>query len=144
MQAGVDTVILDYAWAVLDCAELDSQLEARTALHEIHFFGAEVSANGSTLNFVDSWSATVDFAHEDYMMSFQLISAGWDNVAQVDLPLVHEGMPRQFSIDIGNVTPGNYRLMVIVYDKHTGRRLAWNDSGADPPELLPLADVVLE
>ncbi len=144
IQAGVDAVILDYAWTVLDCAEPDSQLEARTALHEIHFFGANVSTNGSTLTFVDSWSATVDFAHEDYLMSFQLISADWDNVAQVDLPLVHEGILRQFSIDIGNVAPGNYRLMAIVYNKRTGSRLAWNDSGADPPELLPLADVVLE
>ncbi|MDE2818146.1 MAG: glycosyltransferase family 39 protein [Chloroflexota bacterium] len=144
IQAGVDTVILDYAWPVLDCAEPEALLDARTALHEIQFFGAEVKANGSTLTFVDRWSPTVEFSHEDYSASYQLISADWDNVAQVDLPLVHEGRLRQFGIDIGNVAPGNYRLMAVVYDKRTGQRLAWNNVGAPPPELLPLAEIVLE
>lgn len=143
-QAGADTIILDYSWAVLDCAELDSQLVARTALHEIQFYGAEASTNGSTFDFVDRWSATVDFALEDYRTSYQLLSADWDNVAQVDLPMVHEGMPRRFSIDIGNVPSGNYRLMAVVYDRRTGERLAWSNGDAYQPEMLPLADVVLE
>lgn len=143
-QAGVDTVILDYAWSILDCAEPDSQLDAHTALHEIQFFGSEVSSNGAKLNFVDRWSSTVDFVHEDYRMSYQLISPDWDNVAQVDIPLVHEAKLRQFAIDIGNIAPGNYRLMAILYNIHTGDRLAWNSRGADAQEVLLLTEVDIE
>ena len=58
--------------------------------------------------------------------------------------MIHEDTLRQFSIDIGNLPKRSYRLMAVVYNKRTGRRLAWSDSGADPPDLLPLADVVLE
>ena len=142
-QAGVDTVILDYAWSILDCSNPEKQLEARTAFHEFQFYGARVSADRSNLSFVDSWSSTGDIAHEEYRMSFQLISADWENVAQVDLPLVHEGMPRRFSIDITGVAPGTYRLMAIFYNIHSGERADWLDNETAPRTMLALQEVVL-
>ena len=76
-------------------------------------------------------------------MSFQLLSLDWDNVAQLDLPLVHEGVQRRFSIDVTDVDPGDYRLVVILYNGQTGERSVWHDNPGLSPELLTLAEIVI-
>ena len=34
--------------------------------------------------------------------------------------------------------------MAVLYDKLSGRRVAWTDNVANPPELLLLAEILLE
>lgn len=143
-EIGIETVILQFAWHELACARPESKLNARTAFHEHQFYGARVSADRATLTFADRWAATSEFPYPDYMMSFQLISADWQNVAQVDLPLVHEGRPRRFAIDISAVAPGAYRLMAIFYNVKTGDRADWLVNEQDIDEMLALEEIALQ
>ncbi|MCY4019357.1 MAG: hypothetical protein OXG39_08105 [Chloroflexi bacterium] len=144
LEFGINTVMQRYRWQTLNCEPSPESLSKQNELLDYKFHAARVDSAGSRVFFVDEWTARSDDSLDSYNMSFQLISQDWDNVVQLDLPMVHEDMLRQFSIEVGAVPRGSYRLMAIVYDKLSGRRLAWNDSGADPPEFLPLADVVLE
>ena len=144
LEFGVNTVLQRYRWGTLGCEPSPESLSKQNELIDYNFHAARVDSTGSRVFFVDEWTARSNDSMGSYNMSFQLVSGDWDNVAQVDLPMAHEGMLRRFSIDIGNVPSGSYRLIAVVYNKHTGKRLAWNDSGADPPEFLPLADFVLE
>ncbi|MCY4536913.1 MAG: hypothetical protein OXE52_01645 [Chloroflexi bacterium] len=144
LEFGINTVLQRYRWGTLGCEPSPESLSKQNELIDYNFHAARVDSTGSRVFFVDEWTARSNDSMGSYNMSFQLVSGDWDNVAQVDLPMAHEGMLRRFSIDIGNVPSGSYRLMAVVYNKHTGKRLAWNDSGADPPEFLPLADFVLE
>ena len=52
--------------------------------------------------------------------------------------MIHEDTLRQFSIDIGNLPKRSYRLMAVVYDLLTGKRIAWIDSDANPPNFYHL------
>ena len=144
LEFGINTVLQRYRWGTLGCGPSPESLSKQNELIDYNFHAARVDSTGSRVFFVDEWTARSNDSMGSYNMSFQLVSADWDNVAQVDLPMVHEGIPRRFSIDIGNVPSGRYRLMAVVYDRRTGERLAWSNGDAYQPEMLPLADFVLE
>ena len=140
-EVGVDAVILKHSWSVLDCGVLELQSGSRSELVDYRYFGSKVDAEESKLLFIDAWSAQADVELDNYLMSYQLISPDWDNVAQLDLPLVREGVARRFSIDVAGVPAGSYRLMAILYDKATGERVTWIDNDGELPYMLTLAEI---
>ena len=144
IEAGVNTVLERYRWQTLGCEPRPESASNKNELIDYKFYAAQVDSSGARVFFVDEWSALIEGSFDNYRMSYQLISTDWNNVAQLDLPLLHEGQIRQFSIDVSGVPQGSYRLMAVLYDKLSGKRVAWTDSGANPPELLPLAEIVLE
>ena len=143
IEIGIDTVIRQYAWKTLDCQPPQLQANHQTAVLDYQFYGAALHAADSKLYFSDQWAARTDADLSSLQMSYQLISADWNKTAQLDLPLVHEGQPRLFSIDIANVPPGQYRLMAILYDKHTGQQQNWLNSEGDLPAMLTLTEIII-
>ena len=141
IEIGIDTVIRQYAWKTLDCQPPQLLSRHQTSAIDYRFYGAALHAAESKLYFSDQWTARTDNGLSDFQMSYQLISADWNQAAQLDLPLVHEDQLRLFSIDIGNVPAGTYRLMAILYDKHSGQRQNWLNSEDDPPDMLNLTDI---
>ena len=141
-EAGNDSVVMKYYWEFLACqpAQLESSLQSKLIRQQ--FYGAKVV--GSSIQFVDHWEAQREFDHAQYNISFQLISESWSNDAQVDLPLVHEGELRQFSIDITAVPAGNYRLMAILYDKQTGQSVEWIENPGYVPGMMELSEIVIQ
>ena len=143
IEIGINTVIRQYAWKTLDCQPPQLQANHQTATLDYQFYGAALHAADSKLYFSDQWAARTDADLSSLQMSYQLISADWNKAAQLDLPLVHEGQPRLFSIDIANVPTGHYRLMAILYDKRTGQRQNWLNSEEDPPDMLTLTEIII-
>jgi len=139
IDVGAHWSILDFYWDNLECAELELRSEPRNALTQHTFYDARPSEDGSQLSFVDSWSAPADFESEHFAMSYQLLSEDWDNVAQLDLPLVHEGLTRRFSLGTSNLPPGAYRLMLIVYDTRTGKAVDWIDNPGSVTSMFELS-----
>ena len=111
---------------------------------EYELYGLSFSAEDEQILFVDRWASRGDFDVENYQMSHQLINDDWQMVAQLDVPLVHEGKLRRFWIDVSDVPPGNYRLMAILYNAQTGERVKWIDNPGYVPEMLELGEIVLE
>ena len=143
VEIGVDTIIHKHVWNAFNCSGLAQQFNSRTELIDYRYYGAIVDKSNSKIQFSDEWSGRVGIESETFMMSYQVISQDWENVAQLDLPLVHEGKPRRFSIDVAGVPAGSYRLMAILYDKATGERVKWIDNESDPPDMLSLAEIVI-
>ena len=140
IEIGIDTVIWQYTWQTLDCQPPQLLSSHQTVTLDYQFYGTTLHAAESKLYFSDQWAArTRDLS--GFQMSYQLISADWNKAAQLDLPLVHEGQPRQFFIDISDVPHGQYRLMAILYDKRTGQQQNWLNSEGDPPAMLNLTDI---
>ena len=118
-------------------------LSSLTDYLEYEFYGSALNAEADRLTFADQWTARIDAVDENLMMSFQVISDDWRNEAQLDLPLVHDGDLRHFSIDVSDVPPGKYRLMVILYDTLTGEKAPWIDNAGDVPSLQELTSFVI-
>ncbi len=143
VEAGIDTVILQYAWNTLDCSPPQLLASYQTDTIDYQFYDAELDAANSTIMFNDRWTARSDDSHQNYKMSYQLITSDWGNVAQLDLPLVHPEQLRLFSIDIADVPAGTYRLMAMLYDKGSGERQDWLNNTGDLPDMLMLNEIVI-
>ena len=137
---GKDTVIDQYMWNMLDCQPARVSLQQGTELIDYRLYSAALDEAGSKLYLVDQWTAVEDFDATDYSLSYQLLTANWDNVAQLDLPLDNGDQLRMHYIDVAHVEPGVYRLMLILYNARTGERQVWRDNLAGVPEILKLSD----
>ena len=138
-----DAVLLKYRWSALNCGPTEALRATSAAQIDYRFFGARPGPSKASLAFSDRWNASADALGDQYRMSHQLISEDGRNVAQLDLPLVREGIPRQFTIDIAHVPAGRYRLAAILYDGETGDRFTWIDGDEQAPEMLTLAEIEL-
>ena len=78
---------------MLNCQSASTIFQDSTDLIAYEFFGATFNAAGDRALLVDRWTARDVDPAEGIRLSHQLISADWDNVAQLDLPLVEEGRP---------------------------------------------------
>lgn len=141
---GFDTLVRLYAWVTFGCETTRPAANHRTQLLEYEFYGATLDEAASRLFFSDAWTAAELSALNDYRMSYQLISPEWDKVAQLDLPLVDPEESRIFYIDVSDVPAGSYRLMAILYNRHTGERISWLENDGNTPDILALADVRLQ
>lgn len=142
-ELGLDTVLTLYGWQTLDCRSPDLAAAYESELIRYEFFGARVDASGDSLLIVDQWAPRRDFVHDDFNLSHQLISAEWDNVASLDLPLSHRQALGQFAIDISDIAPGNYTLVAITYDKRSGKRIDWLDNPGAVPALQTLTEITI-
>lgn len=136
-----DIVMVKYSWITLDCQPPAPATSSKSVLIDHEFFGLALDSDTRQLYQSDQWTARRDFDSGNYRMSYQLISEDWRNVAQLDLPLVAENELRQYAIDISGVSPGQYRLMLVLYDRFSGVRLAWEGNEEFVPEMLHLDDV---
>ncbi|MDE2859576.1 MAG: glycosyltransferase family 39 protein [Chloroflexota bacterium] len=136
---GIGSTLDRFSWNALNCAPPHMQSRHQNAFIHYQFFGAEVNSDQGRIAYIDRWSSDEAEATSNLNMSMQLISEDWNNVAQVDLPMVKPDQLRQFTIDISNAPPGRYRLMTIVYDNQTGARSTWLNNGGEVGELLELA-----
>lgn len=137
-----DAILWKYSWDMLNCRPPSLASSHGNRLIDHKFFGVALEENAA--RFIDSWSAKVDFDENQYNLSYQLIDKDWNNVAQVDLPLVHEGKLRQFSIGTSNVPAGAYRLMLILYHKQTGETPDWTDNPGFVPGMIELSEIVIQ
>ncbi len=143
IEAGTDTLILQFAWDIRGCTSLEQLLVSQTDQITYQLFGVEYDDAGGKITFADAWKLRGNARAEDYKMSYQLISPDWRNVAQLDLPLVHDDTPRRFSIDVSEAPEGSYRLMAVVYDSRTGDRLTWATNDDYILEMLLLDEIVI-
>ncbi len=140
-KVGVDSTILQFAWQLQDCQALDLKSIGRTELINYQFYGLQLDNPDKVIRFVDAWNALAEIPLDSYKMSYQLISEDWVNVTQLELPLVHESVLRQFSIDISDVNAGSYQLMAIVYNAQTNTRLEWLDVDSNGSAMLHLGEI---
>ena len=138
------TVVIKYSWSTLDCAPPQLLGSFTSDLIDYHFYGAALNSDGSSVVFSDRWRARREIPPKTYSTSVQLVDSAWDKVAQVELPLAHEGKVRRFSIDVSDVSAGQYRLVAILYDRGSGERFGWSDNPGYVPDMLLLAEIEIE
>ena len=141
---GRNHAISRYMWESLGCAIPDATVSDRNELISLKFYTSSLDNDGDALFFVDEWSALgAPGVLNDFSTSYQLLNDDWENKAQVDLPFVHEGTYRRFSIDLSRVPAGSYRLMAVAYNRNTGERLDWINHTGHPRNMLLLDEIAI-
>lgn len=138
------TIVIKYNWSTLGCAPPQPLGSYETDLIDYQFYGAAMNSDDSSVVFSDRWTARQVIPPKTYFTSVQLVNGDWDKVAQVDLPLAHEGKVRRFSVDISDVSAGRYRLVTILYDQRSGNRFSWSNNPGYVQDMLLLAEIEIE
>ncbi len=134
-------LLVKYNWETLACRDLEPA-SYQNELIDYEFHGAALAQAKDLLLFVDDWRPRETSPPPQTNISHQLLNADWQRVTSLDLPLaIREGL-RQFAIDVSSVAPGEYRLMVVVYDSQSKERSDWGASG-DSSKMRQLATVVI-
>ena len=143
VSVGSATIIRQLRWDLLGCEAPVPLAEHQTEQLDYALVAVGLDESESRLRFIDQWRSRSDIDFNELRMSLQLLNADWENVAQLDLPLVHESTLRRFSIDLADVAAGSYRLMAVVYNAQTGERQAWQGNESWIPEMQKLAEIVI-
>ena len=77
---------------------------------------------------------------DEYNISVQIISSEWNNVRQVDRHLYDSLVPwNVIELPTDDLTPREYRLMLVLYDRETGKRVNGRDQlSGESAKILPL------
>ena len=137
----ITTEMVQYSWISLDCLPAKLSVSNQVEPLRYQFYGAKLAADGSRLFFANKRTSPSQDTLDRLQISHQLISENWENVGQLDLPLAPIEELHQFAIDVSEIPPGLYRLMAIVYDRHTGKTLDWQEAPGNPPSMLFLREV---
>ena len=137
----ITTEMVQYSWISLDCLPAKLSVSNQVEPLRYQFYGAKLAADGSRLFFANKRTSPSQDTLDRLQISHQLISENWENVGQLDLPLAPTEELHQFAIDVSEIPPGLYRLMAIVYDRHSGKTLDWQEAPGNPPSMLFLREV---
>ncbi len=140
---GPFTVVDQYMWKALECVSPRLVSSYRGEIINYEFFGLRMDASDKRVYIMDKWTAAKDVKTEPYKMSYQLLSAKREKVAQLDLPLVHPEKLRMFFIDVSMVESDDFELVAIVYHSETGERRLWLDEAQGRSEFQPLSQVAV-
>ena len=138
------TIVIKYNWSALGCAPPQLLGSYESDLIDYQFYGAALDSDNSSVVFSDRWIARREIPPKTYFTSVQLVNGDWDKVAQVDLPLAHEGKVRRFTVDVTGVAAGRYRLVTILYDQRSGNRFSWSNNPGYVQDMLLLAEIKIE
>ena len=113
-----------YVWKGLDCQPITSDTTVTYDDITIENVDALLSEDQSTLTIVGNWEVAEEFPETTYNISYQVITADWQNVAQVD-EFVLTGKPRwtQVTLPLDKLAAGEYRVMIVIYHWQDGDKL---------------------
>lgn len=136
-----DVTLEHYVWKGLNCQPITSDTTVQYDDITITNIDALLSDDQSTLTIVGNWDVAEAFPETTYNISYQVITADWQNVAQVD-EFVLTGKPRwtQVTLPIETLDAGDYRVMMVIYHWQTGDKLTGHVDTTDEAGTLLTVD----
>lgn len=143
LDIGEDTTVRKFHWKGLDCGLPIVTASYTSDILSYDFGTTTLDMDNQRLLFTDRWTTTEGSVAESVNFSYQLLTADWEKVAQLDLPIVNDGQHKTFNLSLEGVPAGTYRFVGILYDAATGDKYAWSTSDAELGTMLTLAEVVV-
>lgn len=119
-----DVTLEHYVWKGLDCQPISSETTVQYDDITMTHMDALLSDDQSTLTIVGNWDVAEGFPDTTYNISYQVITADWQNVAQHD-EFVLTDTPRwtQVTLTVDTLEAGEYRVMIVIYHWQNGDKL---------------------
>ena len=85
---------------------------------------ARYDADAEMVQVLTWWDISDEETLNEYNISLQFINSDWQNVRQIDRHLYDNLVPWNVQeISTAGLSNGNYRLVLVVYSRHTGTKL---------------------
>ena len=109
---------------------------------------AEIRGNGGAIRVVTGWEVADGTLLDEYNVSIQIITSDWRNVGQAPDRHLYDDVLKWYVVElpIAGFAPGEYRVVVIVYNRHdsgakvNGMDLATGEVGT----ILPVFNFTVE
>ncbi len=90
---------------------------------------AELDPEAETVRVFTGWEVAEDAQLEQYNVSVQIITADWQRARQAPDRHLYDGVLPWHVVELsaGDLAPGDYRVMVILYDRYTSEKVSGVD-----------------
>jgi len=105
----------------------------------------EYNATTDTMRILTGWEVANENLLYEYNVSLQVVTGDWQNVGQTDRHL-HDDLLKWYVAELSaqDLPAGDYRIMVIVYQRDTGEKVIGTDLISGETEtILPIAIVTI-
>ena len=97
------------------------------------------------LQILTGWEAADEGLLDEYNVSMQIITPDWQNVRQEDRHLYELPPWDVIEFSTEGLTPGDYRLMMILYHRDTGEKISGADSTTgETAKIWPILEFTIE
>lgn len=111
----------------------------------VDHFGAYDPEN-ERVQIVTGWEVVDERQLDEYNISFQILTGDWQKMSQLDEHLYNDILKwHELEMSTAQLPPGNYRLVVILYDRYTGEKVPGIDqTSGEYGSILPLLTFTVE
>ena len=142
-----DLFVQRYVDRALSCDREYQPIHYENGIRIVDRFAERLSDEGR-IRVVTGWEVADDALLHAYNVSIQIITPDWQNVAQAPDRHLYDDVLKWYEVEfsIADLAPGQYRVVVIVYDRHrasakvTGTDLTTGEVGT----ILPIVNFTVE
>ena len=142
-----DLFVQRYVDKALDCVREYQPIHYENGIRIVDKF-AELRADDGVIRVVTGWEVADEALLEKYNVSIQIITGDWQNVWQAPDRHLYHNILKWYVVELptADLAPGDYRVVVIVYDRHrssakaTGQDLTSGEVGT----ILPIFAFTIE
>ena len=134
-----DLVIRRFAHPLIGCGHESRSIAYENGVQVVDY-AASLDAESERVEALIRWQAPDAAVLDIYNVSLQVVTPEWENVRQIDRHL-RDGLTPWSVLELSTagLKRGDYRLMLVLYDRHTGERVAGVDVfSRDSASILPL------
>ena len=139
-----DLLVQRYVHPVMDCGHEPVPLAYENGVRVVDR-AARYVPESDLVQILTWWEAADEGLLDEYNVSMQIITLDWQNVRQEDRHLYELPPWDVIELSTADLSPGDYRLAVILYHRDTGEKV----SGADPTtgetaKIWPILEFAIE
>ena len=133
-----DLRIQRYVHPVMDCDHQPAPIEYSNGIRAVDRF-ARYAPESEVLQILTGWEVADEGLLDEYNVSLQITTPDWQNVRQEDRHLYELPPWDVIELSTEGLSPGDYRLMMILYHRDTGEKVSGLDlTSGETGNLLPL------
>ena len=129
----------------LTCKRAYQPIQYDNGIRIVDKFG-EYDSAGQTVRLISGWEVASPALLQQYSVSLQILTADHHNVAQTDRYLFDNILKWYVAeLPTDHLPPGNYRAVVIVYDRDSKAKVAGTDlTSGETAKILPILHFTIE
>ncbi len=114
-----DLLVQRYVDKALNCNRKYQPIHYENGIQIVDKF-AEIREDDGMIRVVTGWEVDDQALLDQYNVSIQVIGAGWQNVGQAPDRYLYHDVLKWYVVELptADLAPGEYRVVVIVYDRH--------------------------
>ena len=136
-----------YVNSILDCHREYAPIAYDNGIKVVDRFARYVP-DTDLVRILTGWEVADDRLLYEYNVSLQIITSDWQNTGrQIDRHLYEEDVLKWYAAELSTegLPPGDYRLMLILYNRNTGEKVSGLDlASGETGNILPLLSFTIE